>query len=71
MAGESANDGGFDRVYVWDDGSGSDATVANTFKVHATNGIYFNGGGVHPRSDRNMKEAFSFVNARDVVDKGV
>ncbi len=71
VVGRSASDGGRNYVFVWDDGTGSDATDDNTFNVNATNGIFFNGGGVHPSSDRNMKEAFSFVSAREVLDKVV
>ncbi len=71
VAGFSADDGGYDNVFVWDDGTGDDATDADTFNVNASGGIFLNGGGVHPSSDRNMKEAFSFVSAREVLDKVV
>jgi len=70
VAGESANDGGYYRVFVWDDGNGSDATDPNTFNVWASGGILLNGTVEHA-SDRNMKEAFSFVSAREVLDKVV
>ncbi len=68
VAGFSARDGGHDRVFVWDDGSGSKATVAHTFNVNASGGIYLN-GLVHASSDRSMKEAFSSVSAQEVLDK--
>jgi len=70
VAGRSANDGGFNNVFVWDDTSGSDATAANTFNVWASGGIILN-GVVSRSSDRDMKEAFSFVSAREVLDKVV
>ncbi len=70
VAGLSANDGGYDNVFVWDDGTGYDATAADTFNVNASGGIYLNGGVQHS-SDRNMKEAFSFVSAREVLEKVV
>ena len=69
-AGLRANDGGFRSVFVWDDGSGSVAPGEKTFNINATNGIYLN-NAIHAASDRNMKEAFSFVNAREVLDKVV
>ena len=67
-AGYSASDGGHDRTFVWDDGYGQDAPAPRTFNVNASNGIYFN-GSLHMSSDRNHKEAFSSVNAIEVLDK--
>ena len=34
---------------MWDDGSGSDATLANTFNVNASGGIYLN-NDIHANS---------------------
>ena len=56
--------------FVWGDDNGGGSVDFNTFNIHASGGIYLN-GGVHAASDRNMKKAFSFVSARDVLDKVV
>ena len=56
--------------FVWGDSGGGGSAAADTFNVWATGGIYLNGPVKHA-SDRNMKEAFSFVSAREVLDKVV
>ena len=54
--------------FVWGDSSGGTSFGVNTFNIHASGGIFLN-GGVHAASDRDKKEAFSFINAREVLDK--
>lgn len=78
VVGVSGDDGDFDNVFVWDDGSGSDATQAYTFNVNANFAInlnsptvYFNGGGVHFSSDRNLKKDFSEIDPEAVLEKVV
>ncbi len=65
MAGLNANDLGNASSFVW---RGTSAGF-DTFNVWSS-GIYLN-GLVHASSDRNSKGAFSFVSAREVLDKVV
>ena len=67
-AGKSANDGGHNNVFIWGDNGGGTATASNQFNVHASGGIYLN-GGVHAASDRNLKEGFAAVSAPEVLEK--
>ena len=67
-AGISANDGGFNNVFIWGDSGGGTATGPNQFNVHASGGIILNGVVLHA-SDRNLKEDFAAVSAREVLDK--
>ena len=43
---------------------------ADTFNIWSAGGIYLN-GSVHAASDRDLKEGFSFVSGREVLDKVV
>jgi len=54
--------------FVWGDSGGGSSIGINTFNVHASGGIYLNGVEAHS-SDRNKKKDFSFVSAREILDK--
>ncbi len=77
VVGKFANDGGNNNSFVWggalgltgDPGFPRTSAGVDTFNVWST-GIYFN-GSVHFSSDLDMKEAYSFVSAREVLDKVV
>ena len=70
MAGKFANDGGNNYSFVWGGATGARTSAGtDTFNVWSS-GIYFN-GALHFSSDRDMKEAYSFVSAREVLDKVV
>jgi hypothetical protein len=67
-AGRDA-DADHDYSFVWGDSGGGTSFAANTFNVHASGGIYYEGGAVHGPSDRNKKENFEPVDAREVLAK--
>ena len=70
VAGGHADDLGNANSFVWGGASGARTSAgADTFNVWSA-GIYLN-GALHQASDRNMKKAFSFVSAREVLDKVV
>ncbi len=77
VAGKFANDGNNNNSFVWGGALGVAGSASNprtsagvdTFNVWSTE-IYLN-GLVYNTSDRNRKEAFSFVSAREVLDKVV
>jgi len=59
-----------DNSFVWGGATGARTSAGvDTFNVWST-AIYLN-GSTSLTSDRNMKEDFSFVSARDVLDKVV
>ena len=68
-AGNSAN-ATHDNSFVWGDYFGGGSAAADTFNVHASGGIYLN-GSLEIASDRNLKKDFSFVSAREILDKVV
>ena len=70
-AGRSTNDGGYNNSFVWGGATGARTSAgADTFNVWSAGGIYLN-GSVHAASDKNLKEGFSFVSGREVLDKVV
>ena len=70
-AGRSANDVGYSNSFVWGGAAGARTSAgADTFNVWSAGGIYLN-GSVHAASDKNLKEGFSFVSGREVLDKVV
>ena len=70
VAGISADDLGYANSFVWGGAAGARTSFgADTFNVWST-AIYLN-GSTSLTSDRNMKESFSFVSAREVLDKVV
>jgi hypothetical protein len=66
-AGRLAN-ASHDNSFVWGDTDGGGSAAANTFNIHASNGVYLN-GALHAASDRNKKENFKEVDAREVLEK--
>ena len=58
-----------DNSFVWGDDGGGTSAAANTFNVHASGGIYYEGGAIHGPSDRNVKENFEPVDSRAVLAK--
>ncbi len=69
-AGTNADDLGNNNSFVWGGAAGARTSAGvDTFNVWSSE-IYLN-GSVYNSSDRNMKEAFSFVSARAVLDKVV
>jgi hypothetical protein len=55
--------------FVWGDQFGGGSAAANTFNIHASGGIYYEGGSIHTPSDRNKKEHFEPVDTRAVLTK--
>ena len=56
---------------MWGGATGARTSAdLDTFNVWSSE-IYWNSGAVHTSSDRDMKEAFSCVSAREVLDKVV
>lgn len=71
VAGRSGDDLGNDNSFVWGGASGARTSAGvDTFNIWSAGGLYLN-GALHSLSDRNMKEAFSFISAREVLDKVV
>ena len=67
-AGQEAN-ADHDSSFVWGGAAGGSSVGPDTFNVHSA-GIYLNGVVQHA-SDKNLKEGFSFVSGREVLDKVV
>jgi hypothetical protein len=57
-----------DNSFVWGDDGGGGSAAANTFNIHASNGVYLN-GALHAASDRAKKENFEPVDSRAVLAK--
>lgn len=71
VAGTLANDSGNNNSFVWGGASGLRTSAGvDTFNVWSVGGIWLNGAVMHA-SDRNLKEDFSFVSAREVLEKVV
>jgi hypothetical protein len=66
-AGRSAS-ATHNNSFVWGDSVGGGSAGADTFNIHASNGVYLN-GALHAASDRNKKEHFEPVDAREVLKK--
>jgi len=61
-----------DDSFVWNSYSHDRTSyAAETFNVHASGGIYFNGGSVHTTSDRNAKADIEAIEPTEVLDKVV
>lgn len=71
VAGVFGDDSGNGYSFVWGGQSGARTSAGvDTFNVWSAGGIFLN-GSVHAASDRDLKEAFSFISAREVLDKVV